>query len=142
MRNRMRQFVGAGGLAALLAVVACSSNTPTTPTPVTPTTDTFSSTLSQTGSVTHQFVVNSTGEITITLASVSPLTTMSLGIGFMTSDGTNCLATLTFNDDARANAVAALQGTAQKGQYCIRVYDSGNVPLSTTVSYTVTVEHP
>jgi hypothetical protein len=138
----MRQFVGAGGLATLLALVACSSNTPTTPTPVTPTTDTFSSTLSQTGSVTNQFVVNTNGQVTITLTSVTPLTTMSLGVGLMTSDGTNCLSTLSFNDDARANTVAALQGMAVKGQYCVRVYDSGNVPLSTTVAYTVTVEHP
>jgi hypothetical protein len=66
---------------------------------------------------------------------------MALGVGMMTSDGTNCLSTLTQNDNARASA-AALQGTATAGNYCVRVYDSGNVPISTTVTYTVTVAHP
>lgn len=143
MPNRIRQFAGAGTLAALLAAAACSSSTTaTTPTPVAPTTDTFTSSLSQTGSVTHLFKVNSTGEVTISLTEVDPLSTMSLGIGIMTSDGTNCLATINFNSDARANGVAALKGTEASGNYCVRVYDSGNVPVSTTVNYTVTVEHP
>lgn len=142
MQNRMRHFVAASGLAALLAVVGCASPAaPTTPAPAT-VTDTFSSTLAQQSSNTHQFVVNATGQVTISLTSVSPLSTMSLGIGFMTSDGTNCLTTSSFNTDARADGVAALLGTAQKGNYCVRVYDNGNIPVSTTVNYTVTVEHP
>jgi hypothetical protein len=142
MQNRMRHFVAASGLAALLAFVGCASPAaPTTSAPPT-VTDTFSSTLAQQSSNTHQFVVNATGQVTITLATVSPLATMSLGIGIMTSDGTNCLTTMSFNTDARADGVAALLGTATKGNYCVRVYDNGNIPTSTTTSYTVTVEHP
>jgi hypothetical protein len=142
MHNRMRHFVAASGLAALLVAVGCS--TPTAPTSSAPATvtDTFTSTLAQQSSNTNQFVVNATGQVVITLTSVSPLATMSLGIGIMTSDGTNCLSTLSFNTDARANGVAALLGTAVKGNYCVRVYDNGNIPTSTTTNYTVTVQHP
>jgi hypothetical protein len=86
--------------------------------------------------------VTNTGQVTVTLTSVLPLATMALGVGMMTSDGTSCTSTLTQNDNARANATAALQGTAAAGNYCIRVYDSGNIPVSTTVTYTITVLHP
>jgi hypothetical protein len=130
-------------VAGLSLAISCGTTTPPTSPTTTPTiTDTFSADLAQQGSITHNFKVNSTGEVTITLTSVSPLSTMSLGVGLMTSDGTSCIATQTANNDARANNAAALQGTAVAGNYCIRVYDSGNVPVATTVSYTVTVLHP
>jgi hypothetical protein len=131
-------------LAAGLALVAgCGTTaTPTTPTTTPTITDTFTADLAQQGSITHNFKVNSTGQVTITLTTVTPLASMSLGVGMMTSDGTSCIATLTQNDNARANNAAALEGTAVAGNYCIRVYDSGNVPASTTVNYTLTVLHP
>jgi hypothetical protein len=140
---RLRQQVYAIAAAVLLALTACNKNTtnPTAPSAPAVKTDTFSSSFAQTGSVTHVFAVAATGQVTVTLTSVAPLSTMALGVGMMTSDGTSCLSTITQNDNARASA-PALQGTATAGNYCIRVYDSGNVPISTTVTYTVTVQHP
>jgi len=132
-------------LAATLGLaVGCGTTTtpPTAPSTPATITDTFTADLAQQGSISNNFKVNATGEVTITLTSVTPLATMSLGVGMMTSDGTNCTATLTQNADARANNVAALQGTAAAGSYCVRVFDSGNIPVSTTVTYTVTVLHP
>jgi len=139
-----RRYASALLLAVGLTFAAsCGTTTPPTAPTTAPTiTDTFNADLSQQGSITHNFKVTSTGEVTVTLTSVSPLATMALGVGMMTSDGTSCISTLTQNDNARANSTAALQGTAASGNYCIRVYDSGNVPVSTTVSYTLTVLHP
>ena len=139
-----RRFTSSLLLAAALALtVSCGKTTTPTAPSATPTiTDTFNADLSQTGSITHNFRVASTGQVTVTLTSVSPLSTMALGVGMMTSNGTSCVTTLTQNDDARANSVAALHGTAVAGNYCIRVYDSGNIPISGTVSYTITVLHP
>lgn len=139
-----RRYASALLLAAGLTFAAScgTTTTPTAPTTAPTITDTFNADLSQQGSITHNFKVTSTGEVTVTLTSVSPLATMALGIGMMTSDGTSCVNTLTQNDNARANNVAALQGTAASGNYCIRVYDSGNIPVSSTVSYTITVVHP
>lgn len=143
MRFLARQHVFAIAAAGFLALAACSKNsaTPTSPSAPAITTDTFSATIAQQGSVTHQFKVAASGQVTVTLTSVAPLSTMALGIGWMTSDGTNCVTTQTQNDNARTSTTA-LQGFAVAGNYCIRVYDSGNVPGSTTVTYTVTVEHP
>ena len=143
MRLLARQHACGIAAAAILALTACSKNSSTPTSPSTPanTTDTFSATIAQQGSVNHQFKVSANGKVTVTLTSVAPLSTMALGIGLMTSDGTSCITTETQNDNARANT-AALQGIAVAGNYCIRVYDSGNIPDSTTVTYTVTVQHP
>ncbi len=130
--------------AALAAAAGCgSTSTPTTPTVSAPptTTDDFTGSLGQSGSENHVFAVAANGTVTITLNSVGPLTTMSLGVAVMTSDGTNCLTQISQTTDARVGGVA-LKGTATTGNYCVRVYDSGNVPTGATVSYGVEVIHP
>jgi hypothetical protein len=95
----------------------------------------------QSGTSVHAFAVSATGTVTITLTSVSPLSTMSLGVGVGTWDGSTCGTSFSSNTDARTGATA-LTGTATKGDYCVRVYDSGNVPADWSVSYTVEVVHP
>jgi len=131
--------------AALAVAGACgATTTPTTPTtPSAPanTTDTFQGTLGQTGSINHIFAVAANGTVTVSLTTVTPLSTMSLGVAVSTSDGTSCLTPITQNSDARAGSVA-LTGTATTGNYCVRVYDSGNIPPSTDVSYTLQIVHP
>jgi hypothetical protein len=89
----------------------------------------------------HIFAVAAQGTVDVSLTSVAPLATMSLGVAVATSDGTSCLATITQNADARSGSIA-LKGTAAIGNYCVRVYDSGNIPASTQVSYTLDVAHP
>jgi len=87
------------------------------------------------------FTVTTAGAVTIGLTSVAPLTTMALGVGIGTWDGTTCSASVTKNDNARAG-VTALSGTATPGNYCVNVYDSGNIPDGWTVSFTLQVSHP
>ncbi len=131
---------------ALMAVAseACksaSTSTPTTPTPTpTPITDVFTGSIPQLGSAVHPFVVTATGSIAITLTSVSPLATMALGVAVGSWDGTTCTV-ISQNDNVRAGG-AGLTGTAVSGNYCAKVYDSGNIPDGTTVTYTVQIVHP
>jgi len=141
----MRQL-RALSLAAVLALAlgACGtegdSTTSTAPTPAT-TTQTFSGTIDQLGSAVHSFTVSATGTVTIGLTSVGPLATMALGVGMGAWDGVNCGTSIAQNENARAGS-AALTGTATAGNYCVRVYDSGNIPEGWSVSYTVQVAHP
>ena len=144
----MRRLTGIGGQRLLVAVVlaaaaGCGAAAPTTPTPVatTTTTDAFSGTLAQLGSATQVFTVSATGTVDISLTSVAPLATLALGVGVQTSDGTNCLTTITQNDNARSGA-SALKGTVAAGKYCVRLYDSGNIPASGSADYTVQIVHP
>jgi len=129
--------------AVLAATAGCGAAAPTTPTPVAPatTTEVFSGTLTQLGSATQTFTVSATGTVDIRLTSVAPLATMALGVGVQSSDGTNCLTTITQNDNARSGA-SALKGTVAAGKYCVRLYDSGNIPASGSADYTVQVVHP
>jgi hypothetical protein len=133
-----------GVLIAAVSVLsgACSGtadSTLTTPTPVT-TTDTYSGTFAQSGAAVHPFTVTTTGTVTISVTEVGPLATMSIGVSIGTWDGTTCTS-VSKNDNARAGSTA-VSGTAATGSYCVRVYDSGNVPDGTSVTYTVQVVHP
>ena len=128
-------------LAAFAAGCSDKTDTPTTPTTVTTTTETFSGTVDQLGTAGHSFVVSTTGTVTISLTSLGPLSTMSMGLGIATWNGTACGTAVSKNDDSRSGKTA-LTGTAVAGNYCVTVYDSGNVPAGTTVSYTVDVKHP
>ena len=127
-----------------LAVGACGSGSASTattaPTPVT-TSETFSGTVAQKGTAGNPFAVSAAGQVSIGLTSVAPLATMAVGVGIGTWDGTTCGTSISKNDNARAGATA-LSGTATAGNYCVLIYDSGNIPESWTVSYVVTVAHP
>ena len=143
----MRHFITLSLVIAIaLAVAGCTSNTAssattaTTPTAVT-STDAFSGTVGQSGTTGFPFTVSTTGAVTIGLTSVAPLSTMALGVGIATSDGTTCGSSISKNDNARSGT-SALAGTATSGSYCVVVYDSGNVPEGWSVSFTVQVVHP
>jgi len=141
MRRPATLFLIAPILATAIALAGCGDTpSPTAASPVT-TTETFSSTVVKGGSAVHSFSVSATGSVTVTLTSVSPLSTMSLGVGIGTWDGTTCGTSMSTNTDARSGATA-LTGTAATGSYCVRVYDSGNVPTDWTVEYTIEVVHP
>ena len=125
---------------------ACASDTSsstTAPTPAPPTTtDTFSGTVGQLATTGNPFAVSTNGPVTIELTSVEPLSTMALGVGITTWDGTACgTVAISKNDDARSGTTA-LTGTATAGNYCVTVYDSGNIPEGWTVSFGVQVVHP
>ncbi|MCX6538615.1 MAG: hypothetical protein NT151_06760 [Acidobacteria bacterium] len=125
---------GGGTTAAALTTAA----TLTAPTPVS-TTETYSGTLAQTGVDTYPFAATVTGAMTIGLTAVGPLATLSIGVGIGTWDGTTCTL-IAKNDNSKAGLVA-LSGTAVAGNFCVQVYDSGNIPDSTSVTYTVQVVH-
>ncbi|HEY2432023.1 MAG TPA: hypothetical protein VGI12_05045 [Vicinamibacterales bacterium] len=144
MRTAHRLAIAALAAAALAGVAGCgSASSPTAPAASAPatTTDTFSGSVAQLGSENHVFAVAANGTVTLSLTTVAPLSTMSLGVAVTTSDGTNCVTQISQNTDARAGAIA-LTGAAAIGNYCVRIFDSGNVPLDTTVLYTITVVHP
>jgi hypothetical protein len=139
---RLCALLGALGL----AVSACSGSSTdsalasptTTPTLVT---ENFSGSIDQYGTAIHPFSVTASGgSLVAGFTSVGPLATMALGMGIGTWDGTTCGLAVSQNDNSRAGLVA-LSGTAQAGNYCIRVYDSGNVPAGGSATYTLQVLH-
>src|SRR5262249_10592798 len=120
MRNRLPRLLIAAALAGAAACGSSTTTPPTSPTAPATTADVFTGTLTQTGSVFHIFSVAANGSVEISLTSVAPLATMSLGLSIGSSDGTNCLTTITQNPNARSGSVA-LKGTATTGKYCVKV---------------------
>jgi hypothetical protein len=128
-------------MSASLLAWACGKSTDpasTAPDPVTKV-DTFSGSLTRSASVIHTFTVSVSGAVAVGLTDVAPLSTLAIGVSIGTWNGTSCTS-LSTNDNARMGTTA-LSGTAQAGNYCVRVYDSGNVPENTTVTYTLQVGH-
>jgi hypothetical protein len=147
----MRPFLFHGLSALLLAALlapasgACRSTTTssTTAAPTTFTaTDIFEGTITQSGTDIHSFTVSSTGTVTIALTSVAPLATMGIGVGIASWDSTTstCGTTFAKNDNSKAGSTA-LTGTATAGNYCLQVYDSGNIAADELVTYAVQVNH-
>jgi len=136
-------ILAAIALISATALAACHSTTtaPTTTTGAPATvTETFSGSIAQTANLSFPFTVAATGNVQVTLTDVEPLTTMALGIAVGTWDGTTCTPGLATNDHAKSG-VTALTGTAVAGSYCVQVSDSGNIPPTWTVTFTVQVLH-
>jgi hypothetical protein len=142
-RFRHRQFV----VVALVAATtwACSSSTTTSPSTATTstvpptTTEVFSGQLAPNGAVTFPFATAAAGSISAILTTISPDSTLVLGLALGTQTGTTCQLVLT-ND-------AAVQGTIVSGNagaassFCARVYDpAGHVVVAT--AFSITVIHP
>ena len=132
------------GLLALAFCAGCSSSNPsTTTTPTTPTpttvTETFQGTLTPNGAATYYFTATDAGTVTATLTTVSPDSTIVLGISLGVWNGTFCTPIIA-NDQAAQGAV--ITGTlAAAANLCVHIYDSqGNVVSSE--AYTITANHP
>jgi hypothetical protein len=128
--------------AVALAIVAaaCGSDTVTTPTPTTPVTvtDTFAGTLTPNGAASYSFTTASSGTVTATLSSLTPDSTLLVGLALGTWNGNNCQVILSKDQAAQFSYV---QGAASgAGPLCVRIYDVGNV--AAPVTYEIQVNHP
>jgi hypothetical protein len=127
-------------MALALGTVACGSDTTTTPTPTTPATvtDTFSGTLTTNGAASYAFTTAQSGIVTATLATLSPNSTLVVGIALGTWNGNACQIILS-KDSATQNSFITGQAS-QANTYCVRIYDVGNVTDPQT--YELQVNHP
>jgi hypothetical protein len=137
-------------LAALtLASSACSNSSdssltlPSTTTAATSSTETFTGFIAQNGTAIQPFVVKSGGYTLMagyTSLDPSSVAALGLGIGAWDASTSTCGLNLTQNDAGRSGSTA-VNGTAGAGNYCVRVYDGGNLAAGVTVSYTLQVQH-
>ena len=109
--------------------------------PSTGTTDTVNGTVPLGGGDNHQFTVAQPGGIVTTvLTSTAPQTTVIMGFGVGTPNGTTCAYLNTFTKTTSAGPDSQLNGSLTPGTYCVGVYDVGNA--TSPVTYTATVTHP
>lgn len=139
-----RRSASLGLVAAVAFASACggsSTTSPTTPGSVTPpTTEVFTGVLPVGGSAFHPFTIAlSNGQVSATLTAAGPPSTVSLGLGVGTPNGSACSLFSGSSVIAQASTTAHITGTADAGSYCVSIFDVGN--QSTDVTYTVRVTH-
>ena len=129
-------------LVVLLSGLACG-DTPAEPTssePETPTavTESFSNSVQKGGATSRSFVTTESGMITIVLTSLSQDTAF-VGLALGLSDELTGVCTRTYAIVTQLYSARALSATADKGRYCVVVYDVGD--FTDAVTFTVSVTH-
>jgi hypothetical protein len=147
-----------GVVGALITPVGCggSSSTPTAPT-YTNYTDVFSDGVLLSGATVanpdfglagspHRFTVHDgsstyPGSISVTIGFLSPTSNILVGIGLTTWNATNqaCDLPLPFTTYTGSLGVTVTASVGSPGDYCVALFDVGNVVGSS--NYTVTVGH-
>jgi len=128
-------------VALALGTAACGSDTPTTPTtPTTPVTvtDTFAGTLTPNGAATYTFTTGLSGQVTATLTTLSPNSTLIVGLSLGTWNGNACQTIL--SKDSATQLSFVIGQASQANTFCVRIYDVGN--LVDPATYEIQVNHP
>jgi hypothetical protein len=125
---------------ALIPVLGGCGSASTAPTPTNPITETFSGTINQNSAVTNTFTTTTSGTVTATLTSLTPLATVQVGFALGTWDGTACQVVLVNPAGTTGSQLQASAST--KGNYCVHLYDVGNITADAPVTYALTVVHP
>jgi hypothetical protein len=131
-------------LVGLLTAACGNDDNATAPSePVGPQTEVFSGTLPVQGSSFYSFTVTTSGQVSITLASLvatqpGPALNAVLDLGVGTPLGTDC--SVTNGVPAAPGLTAQLVNTLTPAIYCTRLSDPGN--LAAPVNFTVRIVHP
>ena len=127
----------AAALAASMALGACD-NSPTAPALFT--TETFDGTVSRLGTSSHNFITAQSSATVLRVTSLSPSVVVGLALGTpaVTATGEVCSITI---GQAAVQQGDTFQVLLEPATYCVMMFDIGNVAESSTVAYSVTVQH-
>ena len=137
-RSRLALFLV---LLPALAVSACGNDSTTSPTTTrtSPVTETFTSNLVVSGAAVRLVAAAQSGTLTATLTtSDQPNTTVGLAIGLRNGTGSGCFVTR--DVITTAGATPQLSAPVDAGNYCIKVFDVGQ--LQRPMNFTVTITYP
>lgn len=133
-----------------LSLLACDdSSSPTEPVEeeevveVETFTESFSGTLQLGGTSCHDFSTLQLGDVDMTITSLSPLDTLTVGMGIGTKDSESTEGCAIFASDSSVRVGDVLRSVQLAvSEYCLCVFDVGNIFPSETVTYVVEVTHP
>ncbi len=128
-------------LSAMTATACDDNDTPPT-TPPAPTTAsvTWQTNLANGGASSRSFKTTRTGTVSVTLQSLSAAAGVraGLGVGIPLADGSGCV--LSRSVETTAGATAQLELSVDAGDYCVQVYDLGEITQPT--GFTVLLVYP
>jgi hypothetical protein len=99
--------------------------------------DNFPGTLAPSGVVTFPFTTGAEGHVTLTITSLDPLSTITVGVGIGYPNSGGCSIFELNNTVAVSSPVT--DSDLPASSYCVAVYDAGAV--TQTVTFTLKVEH-
>ena len=126
----------------LLGSIACGAKTPTEPSAPAPVydlkTETFTGNVKAGGTTAFPFTVVNPGDIRVAITALGPISTLTMGIamGFWDAAASTCAEQL--NTDTATVNVAYAATPDSPGEYCVAIYDTGNVQVSSDFTLTVT----
>jgi hypothetical protein len=136
MRRRLRPALSLVLLAAF-TTAACEDTPIIEPDPPELVTVAFSGTLTVNGGVTHRFTTRGSGDINVTLKTLTPVT-IAVGLSLGVWTGASCSLTIV---EANALPNSKLTGNATaSGEFCTRVADDLG-RLTDPVTYDIEVTH-
>ena len=137
----MKRLCAIAVTVALVAVACGDKNTGTTTAPTaTQKTENFSGTVQVNGSAVHNFTVENSGQVSVTLTAASPPANVVMGIGVGTPGDNACGLLSGASVSTSAGSSAQLTGVVSPGMLCVKIFDVGS--QTAAVAYTVTVMHP
>lgn len=101
------------------------------------TTDTFTGTLAASGNANFGVTVQGNGEMDVTLSTLAPQSTITVGLGIGIPQAGSC-GLITAVENAKVGST--LPASVGPGNYCVLLYDVGNI--QGLDSFTLTVLHP
>ncbi len=126
---------------ACAASGACGDTTETPTSPSSATTEatqfTMSTGFTASGSASRSFTNTAAGGVSLTLTAVTPGVPLGIGVGIPRANGAGC--DLSDYVVTTAGGSPQLSITAEKGTFCIKVFDVGSVVE--TVTFTLQVTH-
>ena len=128
-------------LVSLLCAGCGGTASPTTPTPsaaTSPTTQVFASVVTAGGTATRFFAASQHGTVTITLESLGQPVAVGLGLGLALLNAGGCY--LSTSVDTAAGSGAQIVTSVDEGNYCVKIYDVGN--LTSPAAFSITIVAP
>lgn len=125
---------------ALVGSIACGAKSPTAPpAPVYDLqTKTFTGNVKATGKVGFPFTVVNPGEIQVAITALAPVSTISMGIALGVWDPTASSCAEQLSAPSATLNVAYAANPPSPGEYCVTIFDIGNVVVSSDFTLTVT----
>jgi hypothetical protein len=144
-----RRLIVTAALAAAASACGGTKTTTTSPStiPAIPTvvSETFSGTLLRNAAYTHPFSVTDSGDVSVfVLSSVDSRNqannAIPIGVSLGTWNGDTCTIVIAKDNVSPGNTIALTGRATSAGNLCVRVYDIGFVP-ATSSSYELLIDH-
>jgi hypothetical protein len=133
--SRTRLTLAPLGLLGALLVGGCAGTESDVTGPST--SDTFTGTLASSGNAKFGVTVKGNGELDVTLSTLTPQTTITVGLGIGIPQAGSC-GLITAVENAKVGTT--LPASVAPGSYCVLLYDVGNIQGLDT--FTLSVLHP